>query len=107
MLFDLPLEELKKYRPERSEPGDFDRFWNESLSTARNSRLDARVERLDAGLSLVETYDVTFNGYGGQPIKGWLLLPKERSGRLPCVVEYIGYGGGRGFPTDWLLWSSV
>jgi cephalosporin-C deacetylase len=23
------------------------------------------------------------------------------------VVEYIGYGGGRGFPTDWLLWSSV
>jgi cephalosporin-C deacetylase len=23
------------------------------------------------------------------------------------VVEYIGYGGGRGFPTDWLLWSSA
>jgi cephalosporin-C deacetylase len=23
------------------------------------------------------------------------------------VVEYIGYSGGRGFPTDWLLWASV
>jgi cephalosporin-C deacetylase len=23
------------------------------------------------------------------------------------VVEFIGYGGGRGFPTDWLLWSSA
>jgi cephalosporin-C deacetylase len=23
------------------------------------------------------------------------------------MVEYIGYGGGRGFPTDWLLWSSA
>jgi cephalosporin-C deacetylase len=23
------------------------------------------------------------------------------------VVEYIGYGGGRGFPTDWLLWASA
>jgi cephalosporin-C deacetylase len=23
------------------------------------------------------------------------------------VVEYIGYGGGRGFPTDWLVWSSA
>ena len=50
---------------------------------------------------------MTFAGYGGQPIKGWLLLPRDRSGPLPCVVEYIGYGGGRGFPTDWLLWSSA
>jgi cephalosporin-C deacetylase len=23
------------------------------------------------------------------------------------VVEYIGYGGGRSFPTDWLLWASA
>jgi cephalosporin-C deacetylase len=23
------------------------------------------------------------------------------------VVEYIGYGGGRGFPTNWLLWSAA
>ncbi|MDY6994689.1 MAG: acetylxylan esterase, partial [Pseudomonadota bacterium] len=36
-----------------------------------------------------------------------LLLPKHRQHQLPCVVEYIGYGGGRGFPFDWLLWSSV
>jgi cephalosporin-C deacetylase len=23
------------------------------------------------------------------------------------VIEFIGYGGGRGFPTDWLLWASA
>ena len=50
---------------------------------------------------------MTFSGYGGQPIKGWLLLPRVRSGSLPCVVEYIGYGGGRGLPLDWLLWSNA
>jgi cephalosporin-C deacetylase len=56
---------------------------------------------------MVETFDVTFNGYGGHPIKGWLLLPRRRQEPLPCVVEYIGYGGGRGFPHDWLLWSAA
>ena len=50
---------------------------------------------------------MTFSGYGGQRIKGWLLLPAERDGPLPCVVNYIGYGGGRGFPIDWLLWPSA
>jgi cephalosporin-C deacetylase len=107
MLFDLPLEELKTYLPPREEPADFDAFWQETLAQARQHPLDARFELVDYGLCTVKTFDVTFNGYGGQPIKGWLLLPQQRSSPLPCIVEYIGYGGGRGFPLDWLVWSSA
>lgn len=105
--FDLSLDELKTYRPPRQEPDDFDAFWQSTLAEARAHALEARFEPVDYGLATLETLDVTFNGYGGQPIKGWLLLPRQRAGRLPVVVEYIGYGGGRGFPTDWLLWSSA
>lgn len=105
--FDLPLDELRKYTPERREPADFDAFWQETLSATRQFPLEARFEPVDYHLRTVETFDVTFNGYGGQPVKGWLLLPAQRSEPLPCVVEYIGYGGGRGFPIDWLAWSSA
>lgn len=105
--FDLPLEALETYRPDRQEPLDFDVFWQSTLFDARSFPLEACFEPLDNGLRTVESYDVTFNGYGGQAIKGWLLLPRQREGRLPCVVEYIGYGGGRGFASDWLLWSAA
>lgn len=105
--FDLPLEELRHYVPTRHEPADFDTFWQETLKTVRSYPLDPRFELVDYGLRTVESFDVTFNGYGGQPIKGWLLLPAQRNTPLPCVVEYIGYGGGRGFPFDWLTWSSA
>ncbi len=107
MLFDMPLDELRLYQPPRLEPRDFDAFWDQTLAEARSHILDAVFEPVDFGLQTVETFDVTFRGYGGQAIKGWLLLPRQRSGPLPCVVEYIGYGGGRGFPTDWLVWSSA
>jgi cephalosporin-C deacetylase len=107
MLFDLPLEQLREYRPPRSEPADFDAFWADTLAQAQQHPLAVRFEPYDAGLSTVETYDVTFAGYGGQPIRGWLQLPAQRSGRLPCIVEYIGYGGGRGSPLDWLVWASA
>ena len=107
MLFDMPLEELKTYLPPREEPPDFDTFWGQTLTEARGLPLDAVFEPVDYGMRTVETFDVTFNGYSGQPVKGWLLLPRQRSGPLPCVVEYIGYGGGRAFPTDWLVWSSA
>ena len=107
MLFDMPLEQLRTYRPPREEPPDFDVFWQQTLAEARDCPLNAVFEPVDYGLRTVETFDVTFNGYGGQPVKGWLLVPRQRTGPLPCVVEYIGYGGGRGFPLDWLVWSSA
>jgi len=103
--FDLPEEELREYRPERDEPEDFDEFWERTLTAARSRPIDAEFERVDFGLSAVETYDVAFRGYGGQRIKGWLNLPAGGRGGLPCVVEYIGYGGGRGYPVDWLVWA--
>lgn len=105
--FDLPVEDLRNYFPPRREPKDFDAFWQETLHAVREYPLDARFEPVDYSLRTVETFDVTFNGYGGQPIKGWLILPVQRSGPLPCVVEYIGYGGGRGFAFDWLTWGSA
>jgi cephalosporin-C deacetylase len=105
--FDMPLPALKQYTPAREEPEDFDAFWTETLDAARQFSLNARFDPVDVGLQTVEVYDVTFAGYAGQPVKGWFLLPRRREEPLPCVVEYIGYGGGRGFPIEWLLWSSV
>lgn len=105
--FDMTLEELQQYRPDRHEPADFDAFWQRTLDEARQHPLDARFEAVDFGLVTVETYDVTFAGFGGQPVKGWFMLPAGAEHPLPCVVTYIGYGGGRGFPHDWLHWPSA
>lgn len=60
---------------------------------------------MENGLKLIQAFDVTFNGYGGQPIKGWLLMPRETHEPLPVIVEYLGYGGGRGLPNDWHGWA--
>src|SRR5512143_623018 len=104
--YDLPLEQLKLYLPPRCEEPDFEAFWQSTLSQARQMPMQPRFEPVDTGLKAQDVFDVTFPGFGGQPIKGWFILPRQRSGRLPCVVDYIGYNGGRSFPTDWLLWSS-
>jgi cephalosporin-C deacetylase len=105
--FDFPLEQLQTYKPALDIPSDFASFWEKTLDEARQHPLHATFKPIDFGLKTLETFDVTFAGFAGQPIKGWLLLPKQRESKLPCVLEYVGYGGGRGFPIDWLLWSSA
>jgi cephalosporin-C deacetylase len=107
MLIDMPLDELATYRPEREEPGDFDAFWQLTLTESRRYPLAPVFRPVDFGLQTVASFDVTFAGFDGQPVRAWLLLPVQRQQVLPCVVQYVGYGGGRGFPTDWLLWSSA
>jgi cephalosporin-C deacetylase len=107
MLVDWPLDRLRDYRPERTEPTDFDDFWSATLREARDAGWPARYEPYDAALRTVEVYDVTFAGYAGQPVRGWFLLPRDATGPLPCVVEYIGYGGGRGLPHEWLAFSAA
>ncbi len=107
MYFDLPLEQLYTYRPALTARPDFDAFWQETLAEARSSKLQTQFVPVETGFKLVDVLDVTFPGYAGQPIKGWLVLPRSRQGRLPCVVETIGYGGGRNLPVDWLIFANM
>lgn len=107
MQFDMPLEGLRGYRPERSEPADFEDFWAKTLAQAREEDLVASFTPEQALLETVEVYDASFRGFAGQPVRGWLLLPRGSAGPLPCIVQYIGYGGGRGLAHQWLLWSAA
>lgn len=107
MLVDWPLARLREYQPERDEPADFDAFWTATLDQARAQAGDATFVPYDSGLALVDVFDVTFSGFAGQQIRGWFVLPHGADRPLPCVVEYIGYGGGRGLPHEWLHWSAA
>jgi cephalosporin-C deacetylase len=107
MFSDMTLDELLRYRPERVEPDDFDAFWGATLDRARAAAVPPKIESVETGMIHVDTFDVTFSGYDGQPVKAWLRLPKNASGALPAVVEYIGYGGGRGPAHEPTVWSSL
>jgi len=107
MQFDLPLAELEVYRPDVATPDDFDEFWAAQIAAADSHPIAARFEPAAMRLNTVEVYDVTFTGHGGSEIRAWLLLPRHRSGPVPAIVEYIGYGGGRGLAHESLLWSAA
>ncbi|MER5202060.1 acetylxylan esterase [Streptomyces sp. NPDC002825] len=105
--FDLSVDRLRTYRSASVEPEDFDAFWAKTLDEARAHELDARFEPVTTGLATVDVFDVTFAGFGGHPVKGWFVLPAGASEPLPVVVEFLGYGGGRGLPHTHLLWASA
>ncbi|HEX6444386.1 MAG TPA: acetylxylan esterase [Streptosporangiales bacterium] len=106
-LFDLPLDELRTYRSAAPVPADFDDFWRQTLAETRTYDLAPAFTPYDTGLRVVETFDVRFSGWGGQPVRGWLHLPVAVDRPLPAVVQYIGYGGGRGLAHRTTMWAQA
>ena len=102
---DLMPDVVGHYRSKAVAPPDFDGFWAETLAEVRTHPLDARFDRVDAGLPLFDVYDLTYRGSGGHPVRGWFIAPK--GGARTCVVKYIGYNGGRSFPHEHLHWPST
>jgi cephalosporin-C deacetylase len=76
-LFDLPLDQLERYTPAGND------------------------------LALLDAWDVTFAGFGGHPIRAWYTRPAGVDHALPAVVEYAGYGRGRGLPHERLTWPTA
>ncbi len=106
-MFDLPLSDLVSYRPEVAEPTDFDDFWTATMTETAKFELAASWTRVDNKLAVIDTYDVSYSGFGGSPVNAWLHVPAGASGPLPTVVQYHGYSGGRGFPHSSTQWAQA
>lgn len=96
--FDMAPAQLRAHRSSVDEPSDFAAFWESTLSESRRAGVSPRLSPVESRLTLVETFDVTFSGFGGEPIRAWLHRPAGVTAALPAVVRYIGYNCGRGLP---------
>lgn len=105
---DLPLDELRVYRHTGRPPANLADFWQQTLEEASEHDLAPTFVPVDSGLVTIDTFHVSFAGFGGDPIQAWLHLPADTirgSGSLPGVVQYQGYNGGRGLAHDHVFWA--
>ena len=105
--FDLPLDELERYRPEASEPDDFDAFWAATLAQLDGLPADVELRERPSSLVALEALDATFAGFGGEPVRALVVRPRGEAAGRPCVVEFVGYGGAVDSPLAHLTWASA
>jgi cephalosporin-C deacetylase len=98
------VESLMPTDPET--PNDFDAFWKTTLDNAAGYRLRLRREIVATPLRSVVVEDLSFVGCEGTTVHAWLIWPPS-SDPLPLVVQFCGYGTGRGLPVEHLAWASA
>ena len=102
------IAELERYLPPLTRREDFDDFWARTRAQAEAVPLAPVVEKVDYPMDAVEVYDVSYCGFDQTRIHGWLILPAfRRQERYACMVQYHGFGGSRGVPSDHMAFAML
>ncbi|WP_311257622.1 acetylxylan esterase [Microbacterium sp. WCS2018Hpa-9] len=91
----------------QTEPDDFDAFWADTIAQTRSLPLDLTITPLPTRLTQIDVFDVSFRGFGGTPVRAWLRVPHDAVEPLPGLVQFFGYGNGRGHALRDLRWASA
>lgn len=91
----------------QTEPADFDAFWAETLDETRQHPLGVTIEPHPTRLTAIDVFEVTFAGFGGTQIRAWLRVPHGATAPLPGLVQFFGYGNGRGHALRDLRWAAA
>jgi cephalosporin-C deacetylase len=96
---DMPLEQLRQYKPTLFRQEDFQPFWETTLSASDKQPLNAELIPFDLPARGLECFAVRFDGFGGGRLAGWYLRPDSR-GKCPGLCVYHGYSGRGPRPLD-------
>lgn len=89
---DMPLEQLREYRPPLTRQPDFDDYWKRTIAEALAQPLNVELMPYDLPARGMECFSVRFDGYKGGRIAGWYVRPKG-AGKFPGICIYHGYSG--------------
>jgi cephalosporin-C deacetylase len=87
---DMPLDQMRQYKPTLYREADFESFWDHTLTEARRQPLNAELIPYDFPGNGVECFALRFDGFGGGRLAGWYMRP-ETSEKSPGVCFYHGY----------------
>src|SRR3954468_8103461 len=96
---DMPLEQLRQYKPSLYRRENFEQFWDSTIAEATQQPLNAELIPYVLPMRGLQCYAVRFDGFGGGRIAGWYLRADAR-GKFPGVCCYHGYSGRAPRPLD-------
>ena len=103
---DMPLAELREYKPPLTRQPDFASFWDGNLDALRREPLSMKLAPQWSPWKGFNLYELTCAGAGGGAIAGELLVPRGAA-KAPGVVVYHGYSGARNPAHTVLHWAAM
>lgn len=107
LTFDLPLDQLQRYRGVNPRPADFDAYWERAL--AELAAVEPEIELIPADFQApyATCSHLWFTGVKGARVHAQLVQPASQQGAQPAVLMFHGYSGNAGDWVDKLAYAAL
>lgn len=102
--YEEQMQSYEKYIPKPTKKADFNDFWDITIEESKLLPLNAEYKRLPYPIEQIEVFDVSYQGFGGTPIKAYYIRPMDHVHNLPCIITFHGYGGNKGSVSNYMKW---
>jgi cephalosporin-C deacetylase len=102
---DMPLEQMRQYKPTLYREADFDSFWEGTINEALAQPLNGELIPYVLPTAGLQCYVVRFDGFKGGRIAGWYVRPTNR-GKFPGLCMYHGYSGRGPRPLEMIPYAA-
>jgi len=102
---DMPIEQLRQYKPALYRQEDFESFWDSIIKAAIKQPINAELIPYELPLRNFSCYAVRFDGFEGGRLAGWYVRP-DGAGKFPGLVVYHGYSGRGSRPLELIQFAA-
>ncbi len=102
---DMPIEQLRQYKPSLYREGDFEAYWDKTIAQAKSQPINAELIPYNLPAKGLICYAVRFDGFEGGRIAGWYVRP-DSSGPFPGLCIYHGYSGRSPRPMELIHYAT-
>ncbi len=103
---DMPLEQMRQYKPATYRESDFESFWEKTLAESAKQPLNGELIPYPMPYRGLEAFAVRLDGYQGGRLAGWNMRPAGR-GKFPGLCLYHGYSMRGARPLDMVAYASL
>ncbi len=100
--YDLPLEELRSYKPKLTRQPDFDKFWTNTRRELSQVPMEYHLTPISYPAKNIEVYQLCYKGMHDAQISAYFAKPVG-NGPFPAVVSFHGYNWGANALEDAVL----
>jgi cephalosporin-C deacetylase len=102
-MFEMPLDELRRYQGRNPKPANFDAYWKRALDDLAATPANVELQPHPNPANFAETFDLWFTGTGGARVHAQYMRPRD-PGPHPALLRFHGYSMNAGDWFDKLAW---
>ena len=106
-MYDMSVDELRKYMGSTPKANDFEEYWERGLQEMRRVEANIEWKKADFTVPYADCFDLYYTGVKNARIHAKVIIPKKKARLFPALLTFHGYSSRCGSWTSKMQYAAA